>query len=124
MAHKQRVTILNDYPEFLDLMVDFLTEEGYEVTPIPKHQGAFEQIKQSRPDIVICDIVFETQTYGLAFIDMMYLDPETRKIPIIVCSTATRHMKEIRASLAARGIRWLEKPFEIEQLLAMLKEVL
>lgn len=39
MAHKQRVTILNDYPEFLDLMVDFLTEEGYEVVPIPKHQA-------------------------------------------------------------------------------------
>lgn len=123
MTQKRRITVVNDYPEFLNLMVDFLTEEGYEVTPIPKHQAAFEQIKESRPDIVICDLVFDNMPHGWALLDMLYLDPETRSIPTILCTAATQQVREIVPSLAAKGIRWLEKPFEIERLVALLKEI-
>lgn len=123
MARKRRITVVNDYPEFLELMVDFLTAEGYEVTSFPKHQGAFEHIKESRPDIVICDLIFENMPHGWALIDMLYLDPETRGIPIILCSASTRHVKEIVPAMTARGIRWIEKPFEIERLLEMLRDV-
>ncbi len=124
MAQKQRVTVVNDYPEFLEMMVDFLTEEGYEVTAIPKHQGAFRQIRQSYPDIIVCDIVFDNEPYGFGLIDMLYLAPDTRQIPLIVCTAATRRVKEVQASLAARGIRWLEKPFAVERLLELLIEML
>ncbi len=124
MALKRRVTVVNDYPEFLEMMVDFLTEEGYEVTAIPKHQGAFRQIKQSQPDIVVCDIVFDNEPHGFGLIDMLYLAPDTRKIPLIVCTAATRRVKEVQASLAARSICWLEKPFAVERLLELLAEML
>jgi len=120
MALKRRITVINDYPEFLEMMVDFLTEEGYEVTTIPKHQGAFRQIKQSQPDIIVCDIVFENEPHGFGLIDMLYLAPDTRKIPLIVCTAATRRVKEVQASLVARGICWLEKPFAVERLLELL----
>ncbi|NOK57548.1 MAG: response regulator [Chloroflexi bacterium AL-W] len=123
MARKKHITVVNDYPEFLDLMVDFLTAEGYDVTTIPKHQGAFEQIKESRPDIVVCDLIFENMPYGWTLIDMLYLDPETRPIPLILCSAATYQVKDIAPSLAAKGIRWLEKPFTIEALTAMLRDI-
>ncbi len=124
MTGKRRVTVINDYPEFLEMMADFLTEEGYEVTTIPKHQGAFHQIKQSQPDLIICDIVFDNEPHGFGLIDMLYLTPDTRKIPLIVCTAATRRVKEMQASLAARNICWIEKPFAIERILALLAEML
>ena len=120
MARKKNVTVVNDHPEFLALMTEFLTEEGYEITAIPKHQGAFEQIKASRPDIVICDLVFDNMPAGWALLDMLYLDPETRAIPVILCSAATRQVQEASASFAGKGIIWLEKPFELEALLDLL----
>jgi CheY-like chemotaxis protein len=120
MARKKHVTVVNDHPEFLALMAEFLTEENYEVTVIPKHQGAFEQIKASRPDIVICDLVFDNIPAGWALLDMLYLDPETRPIPVILCSAATRDVQEASASFAGKGIIWLEKPFELETLLDLL----
>jgi len=49
MARKKHVTVVNDHPEFLALLSEFLDEEGYEVSALPKHQGAFEQIKASCP---------------------------------------------------------------------------
>jgi CheY-like chemotaxis protein len=123
MTHKKHITVVNDHPEFLALMNEFLTEEGYKVTAIPKHQGAFEQIKASQPDIVICDLIFDNMPAGWALVDMLYLDPATRAIPLIVCSAATRMIQESVPSLAGKGITWLEKPFELEALLALLEGI-
>jgi CheY-like chemotaxis protein len=123
MARKKRVAVVNDYPEFLALLSDFLEEEGYEVIPIPKHQGAFEQIKAARPDVVICDLIFDNVPVGWALLDMLYLDPETRAIPVILCSAATRQIQEAAPSFAGKGILWLEKPFELETLLSLLEGI-
>jgi CheY-like chemotaxis protein len=124
MANKQRVTVVNDHPEFLALMADFLGEEGYDVHTLPKHQGAFEQIKQTHPDIVILDMMFDGISAGWALIDMLVLDPETRPIPMVVCSAATNYMQEVAPSLSAKGIPWLEKPFELDDLLRVVHETL
>lgn len=123
MSAKKRVTVVNDHPEFLDLLADFLGDEGYDVTTFPKHQGAFEQIKASRPNVVICDLMFDNFPAGWALIDMLYLDPETRKIPVILCSAATKYVQEITPSLSGKGILWLEKPFELEKLLGLLATI-
>jgi CheY-like chemotaxis protein len=120
MARKKRVMVVNDHPEFLALLADFLGEEGYDVSTLPKHQGAFEQIKASKPDIVICDLIFDNMPMGWALLDMLYLDPETRSIPVILCSAASKQVQEAAPSFAGKGILWLEKPFELETLLAML----
>jgi len=123
MAHKKHVMVVNDHPEFLALLSEFLEEEGYEVSALPKHQGAFEQIKASKPDIVICDLIFDNMPMGWALLDMLYLDPETRAIPLILCSAATRQVQEAVPSLAGKGILWLEKPFELEKLLQLLQGI-
>jgi CheY-like chemotaxis protein len=123
MAHKKKVTVVNDHPEFLALLADFLGEEGYEVSTIPKHQGAFEQIKSSKPDVIISDLIFDNMPVGWALLDMLYLDPETRAIPVILCSAATKQIQEAAASFAGKGIVWLEKPFELEKLLDLLSGI-
>ena len=120
MASKKRVTVVNDSPEFLALLADFLDEEGYEVTTLPKHQDAFEQIKESGPDVVICDLMFGNVPAGWALLDMLHLDPETRAIPLILCSVATKEVQEAVPSLVAKGVLWLEKPFALEKLLELL----
>lgn len=123
MPKIKRITVVNDHPEFLDLMIDFLSEEGYEVTAIAKHQGAFQQIKEAQPDLVICDLVFENMPAGWALLDMLYLDPETNCIPLMLCSAAVKQVQEIAPSLAAKGIAWLEKPFRLDDLLALITTI-
>jgi CheY-like chemotaxis protein len=119
---RKRIMVVNDYPEFLDLMVEFLEEEGYTVITLPKHQGAFDIIKETKPDMVICDLVFGNEIVGFSLLDMLYLDPETRETPLILCTAAIEHVREIVPSLAAKGIRWLEKPFPIEDLIKLIRQ--
>lgn len=123
MARKKRVTVVNDHPEFLALLHEFLTDEGYDVTAIPKHQGAFDQIKASMPDIIICDLIFDNMPAGWAVLDMLYLDPTTRPIPVILCSAAIRSVQEASSSFMGKGIIWLEKPFALETLLRLLEGI-
>ena len=123
MAQKKHVMVVNDHPEFLALLADFLGEEGYEVTALPKHQGAFQEIKACKPDVIVCDLIFDSIPAGWALLDMLYLDPETRAIPVILCTAATKHVQETVPSLVSKGILWLEKPFELEKLLEMLEGI-
>lgn len=123
MATKKHIIVVDDHPEFLELLEDFLTDEEYAVTAIVQHQGAFEQIKASHPDVVICDLLFGNVPAGWSLIEMLYLDPETRALPIILCSAATRQVQEVLPALIEKGITWLEKPFELEQLLLLLAEI-
>lgn len=124
MTRKKRVMIISDHPEFLNLMVEFLVKNNFDVKSMPQHQDSFTQIKKNKPDLLVCDISVDTLIEGFALIDMLYLDPETRDIPLIVCAMATQHMREISPSLAAKGIAWLEKPFTIEALLELMQKVL
>src|SRR5215217_6825248 len=121
MAHTKKVTVVNDHPEFLALLADFLGDEGYEVLTIPKHQGAFEQIKNSNPDVIILDLIFDNVPAGWALLDMLYLDPTTRSIPVILTSAGTLQVRDAVSKFADKGIYWLEKPFELESLLNLIK---
>jgi CheY-like chemotaxis protein len=116
----RHIAVVNDQPEFLELMRDFLEMEGYDVLTIAKHQGAFEQIKRSKPDMVICDLVFNNEVAGWALIDMLYFDPQTRAVPLVVCSAAVHQIREAQASLSSKGIKWLEKPIAFEELLEII----
>lgn len=121
MNRKKRISVINEHPEYLALMVSLLSKEGYEVTAIPQHQNAFERIKASEPDLVVCDVIVDREAQGFALIDLLYLDPETRSIPFIICSPPTQHVQEIVPSLEAKGIKWLEKPFMIESLVRLIE---
>jgi CheY-like chemotaxis protein len=123
MSQRTRITLVNDTPEYLQLIVDYLSAEGYEILTIPNHQHVFEQLQESNPDIIICDVTFDNEAHGFSLIDMLYLEPKTRDIPFILCAPATQRMQEVSPSLAAKGISWLEKPFEIESLISLLKRI-
>ena len=56
----------------------------------------------------------------------MRLDPALARIPLVLCTAATRTVNdpEMAEQLDRLGIRVVLKPFDIEQLLTVLGEVL
>ena len=119
-----RIAVINDDNDFLSLMEQVLTDEGYDVDLMRTFSLAHEKVRDSQPDAVILDIVAGQQERGWAILELIRLDPRTTRIPVIVCSAAVAALEERRAVLESQGIIALAKPFDLDMLLRAVGEAL
>src|SRR3954467_6055118 len=69
-----RIAVINDDRPFLDLMEQLLQEtEGYAVTTRKEWDGAYEFVKEHRPDLVILDIRIGGEERGWQILQMLTL---------------------------------------------------
>jgi CheY-like chemotaxis protein len=122
---RPHIALINDDTTFLDLMQDLLeADEGYKVSIRKEWDGAYEFVKRTRPDLVIQDITIGGQERGWTILNLLTLDPETRPIPIIVCSAAIQSLHEHQPLLDKYGITALPKPFDLDELLGTIERVI
>lgn len=118
------VAVVNDDPAFLDLMRELLEMEGYGSLIIQEARGAFDRLKEERPDLVVLDIRMGGDNEGWQIAECLTLDPETRPIPIILCSAAVDDLRRRDAWLQRHGVGALTKPFDLEDLLQAVRDAL
>ena len=125
-GRQPHILVINDPQEILDLMQELLEEEGYRITTSLALLN-LDKIKALAPDIIVQDLLFEgTQETGWKFLTLARLDPELARIPLVLCTAATRTVNDpvMAQQLDRQRIRVVLKPFAIEQLLTVLAEVL
>ena len=125
-GRQPHILVINDTQEILDLMQELLEEEGYRVTTSLALLN-LDKIKTVAPDIIVQDLLFEgTQETGWKFLTLVRLDPQLARVPLVLCTAATRTVNDpvMAEQLSRQGIRVVLKPFDIEQLLTVLAEVL
>ena len=116
-GRQPHILIINDTQEILDLMQELLEEEGYRVTTSLALLN-LDKIKTVAPDIIVQDLLFEgTQETGWKFLTLVRLDPQLARVPLVLCTAATQTVND-------PVMRVVLKPFDIEQLLTVLAEVL
>ncbi|HZT97164.1 MAG TPA: response regulator [Chloroflexota bacterium] len=115
-ARQVRVTVVNNDTDFLSLMKEVLADRGWETTVIRESGSAYRLIKEHQPDVLLLDIRMETPESGWNVLELLKLDPETRDIPVVVCSAAALDVRAKEEWLHDRGIDVLVKPFEIDDL--------
>jgi DNA-binding response OmpR family regulator len=124
-AGRARVAIINDDTAFLDLMRELLElEENYDVLICKEWDNAFQFVRDHQPDLIIQDIRIGGEEKGWTILNLLTLDPNTRPIPIIVCSAAIQSLHEHQEWLDRYGIEALPKPFDLDVLLATIERVL
>jgi CheY-like chemotaxis protein len=85
---------------------------------------AFLDIRHSRADLVILDLLLHGESAGWRQLDILTIDPLTRHIPVIICSAALGSLALARQKLAMLDVTVLEKPFDLEQLGAAVGDAL
>ncbi len=78
-------------------------------------------IVRERPDVLLLDLRLEESRTGMAVLDEIRNDPRTRDTAVIVCSGDVHFLHEHGAMLRARGCGVIEKPFDIGELLGMIR---
>jgi CheY-like chemotaxis protein len=119
---RARIAVINDDTVFLELMRELLEEEGnYEVLACREWDSAYQFVKQEQPDLVIQDIRIGGEEHGWTILNLLTLDPETVRIPMIVCSAAIQSLHEHQKLLSKYGIHALPKPFDLQTLLDVIE---
>ncbi len=91
-----------------------LAKEAYQITEVDNGQAALLAVSKHRPDVIIMDIMMPVMD-GLECTRRLKSDPETRDIPIIICS-ARSTATEILAGLSAGADEYLTKPIRTTEL--------
>jgi CheY-like chemotaxis protein len=122
-----RVTVVNDNPDFLELVRDILEDDRYDTTTIDgDRDDALDAIRASRPDLLMIDLRTGTQElHGWDIAQQVRKEPELVGLPILVCSADVRALEAVADDLAAtRHISTLTKPFQIDALIAAIDGLL
>lgn len=119
---KKKVLITDDDPTVRALLQDIITEEGHH--PLEADDGArgVEAAKRELPDLIFMDINMPLMS-GLAAVRALRADPATRRIPIIMCSSQNT-MNAVDECLNSGANDYIIKPFELERILAKMREIL
>jgi DNA-binding response OmpR family regulator len=103
-----------------DLVVGYLTEQGYVVDVAINARMLGRNLELNPPDIILLDIMLPGMD-GSEIGHLLRVNPATAHIPILVVS-ADRRIARKAANLHADG--WIAKPFDLDALGAKIAEVL
>ncbi|HNX69007.1 MAG TPA: response regulator [Candidatus Omnitrophota bacterium] len=118
----KKILVIDDEPDILTMVAKRLDANRYTVVTAGSGEEGLAKAKQECPDLVFLDYIMPGMT-GDEVLCRLKQDPETKKIPVIIFTAATKKMKvgEFQA-LGAAGC--LFKPFTSDGLLGRIREVL
>ena len=82
----KNVLVVDDSPTDRQFLTDLLTKNGFKVTTAENAEDALVKVKQSRPDLVLMDVVMPGQS-GFQATRTLAKDEATKNIPVIICTS-------------------------------------
>ncbi|MCA1669234.1 MAG: response regulator [Thermomicrobia bacterium] len=119
----KRIVVVEDDLDISAMFAEVLTSEGYAVTLWRTGAGAFDFIQRINPALVVLDMQMETPDAGLKVVEALCAHPDTKEIPVIVCSAGLDTQRDKRQTLEALGCNIHSKPVNMDAFLALIKHL-
>lgn len=114
-----KIILVDDEPEILALVRDYLTREGFSVLTAVNGNEGMELIKREKPDLVLLDWMLP----GMSGLEMCKHLRETSTIPIIMLTAKSEEIDRV-LGLEFGADDYIVKPFSLRELAARIKTVL
>jgi twitching motility two-component system response regulator PilH len=82
----KNVLVVDDSATDAHLLTEMLKKNGFSVTTANTGEEGVAKAKKDKPDLILMDIVMPGMS-GFEATRSISKDPETAKIPVIICST-------------------------------------
>lgn len=122
MNAPKRLLVVDDDPNLVLLVKDYLEFRGYEVVAASNGLEALEVMRRLTPDLIICDVMMPEMD-GYTFVQTLRSDRATDWIPVIFLSARGQTADRVRG-LNTGADAYLVKPFEPEELVAQVEATL
>jgi len=115
-SERGRVLIVDDDRRILELLVELLELEGYEIASATDGAEALELAQGFDPDVVVSDVVMPV-VGGLELCRRLKEDPRTAYVPVLLISGIRKSNDAGIEGLYAGADDYLDLPFRNEELL-------
>ncbi|MGB4993787.1 MAG: response regulator, partial [Nitrospira sp.] len=117
------VLVVDDSPTMRQMVAFTLTSAGYQVVEAGNGKEAVGKVNGgAKPDLVVTDLNMPEMD-GITLIKEIRKMPALKFTPILMLTTEASDDKK-KAGQAAGATGWIVKPFNPEQMMAVIKKVL
>jgi signal transduction histidine kinase len=114
-----RVFIVDDHPENIKILDQFLREQGFRVLIAQDGLSALQKIPKALPDLILLDVAMPAMD-GFEVCRHLKQHEATRDIPVIFMTALAETEHKVRG-LAAGAVDYITKPFQQEEVLARIQ---
>ncbi|MBD1905597.1 response regulator transcription factor [Funiculus sociatus GB2-A5] len=118
----KRLLLIDDDPNLILLVKDYLEFRGYEVITAENGREALEVLEQDIPDMIICDVMMPEMD-GIALVQHVREDPRISWIPVLFLSAKGQSQDRVKGLNTGADV-YMVKPFEPEELVAQVESSL
>ena len=119
---KKRILIVEDQAMIVNMLRMRLEANDYEVITAGDGQEGLEKAHKENPSLIILDIMLPKMD-GYQVCQLLKADPKYKAIPIVISSGRTpQEVRRMSKKVGADAL--VSKPFEAEELLSKMKELL
>ena len=119
---KQRILIVDDEPEAVELLEFNFKQAGYVVASAADGAEALKKIRVAPPDLVVLDVMLP-ELDGFEICKMVRREAATAKVPIIMLTAKAAEIDRV-LGLELGADDYLTKPFSPRELLLRIKKIL
>jgi len=122
MAMNQKILIVDDEPDIVDLVSYNLKKDGFRVTTASGGEEALDKIRRGAFDLVVLDLMLPG-LQGVELCRIIRNDPKTAGTPIIMLTAKGEEADRV-IGLESGADDYMTKPFSARELIARIKAVL
>ena len=121
---RPRISVVNDNPDFLELMSAILDEDaGYDVGLFNGQETEIDALAAADPDLIVVDLLLGGAS-GWEIVTLARADGRLAGVPIIVCSADVAGLRERAGDLEHMGnVHVLSKPFSIDEITGLVEQL-
>ncbi len=119
---KQKILVVDDEEDILELLKFNLSREGYQVLCAVSGEQALRLVRSENPDLIMLDLMLPGID-GLEVTRRLKNDPDTKNLPIVML-TAKGEEADIVTGLELGADDYITKPFSPRILIARIRAVL
>lgn len=118
---KSTILLADDEETLLLSLAANLRKHGYDVVTAPSVEKALEMLQKSIPSIIVSDLLFgEGEQTGIEFYQRVREDARLKDIPFLLMSGISDEFV-VRAGMRLGVDNFIQKPFDLELLLATIE---
>lgn len=119
-AVKDRILVVDDEPDVLDLMTYNLAQAGFQTVTAVDGAEALRKARSTSPDLILLDLMLP-EVEGLEVCKLLRRDAKTSVIPIIIVSAKGAETDRI-VGLELGAVDYVSKPFSPRELVLRVKK--